>query len=65
MQFVVDRSKPTPSFADGIEAKVEAALRVYGCELIQQIGILLKVYAVVVVLYLWSNRFFRFVSCDE
>ena len=32
----------SPSRADGISAEVETAQRVYGCELIQQAGILLK-----------------------
>lgn len=43
MQFVFDRSQPTPSKLDGLAEKLEVALRIYGAELIQQVGILLKV----------------------
>jgi hypothetical protein len=34
----------TPSRKDGIDELTEFDLRVYGCELIQQAGILLRVY---------------------
>ena len=45
MNFLVDRAAPTPSSQDGVSSEVEWQLRVYGCELIQEVGILLKVYA--------------------
>jgi len=48
MQFVFDRSQPTPSKLDGLAEKLEVALRIYGAELIQQVGILLKVPQVTV-----------------
>lgn len=34
----------TPSRADGVPAALEEELRVYGCQLIQQAGILSKLY---------------------
>ena len=43
MNFIIERSAPTPSALDNIPAEVEKELRVYGCEIIQEIGILLKV----------------------
>lgn len=37
-----DRLDPTPSQQDGLDAETEKDLRIYGCELIQTAGILLK-----------------------
>jgi hypothetical protein len=34
----------TPSHSEGLDEETELALRVYGCELIQEAGILLKLY---------------------
>ncbi len=34
----------SPSRRDGVDENVESLLRVYGCELIQECGILLKLY---------------------
>jgi hypothetical protein len=34
----------TPSRASGIDEEAETALRIYGCELIQEAGILLRLY---------------------
>jgi hypothetical protein len=34
----------TPSRKDGVMEELESNLRIYGCELIQQAGILLKLY---------------------
>lgn len=39
-----EQIKNTPSRAAGIDEDTETALRVYGCELIQEAGILLKLY---------------------
>ena len=39
-----DLVNETPSIADGITLDDETSLRVYGCELIQEAGILLKLY---------------------
>ena len=39
-----DELEKTPSRADGVEADVEEELRMLGCELIQEAGILLKLY---------------------
>lgn len=36
--------KNSPSRADGIDEETETSLRIYGCELIQQAGIMLKLY---------------------
>lgn len=36
--------KNSPSRADGIDEETEIALRVYGCELVQEAGIMLKLY---------------------
>ena len=33
---------PTPSSVDGLDPEVEMGLRIFGCELIQTAGILLK-----------------------
>jgi hypothetical protein len=38
----------TPSHAEGLDEDTELALRVYGCELIQEAGILLKLYVMAV-----------------
>ena len=40
----LEQIKNTPSRQDGIPADLEEDLRVYGCKLIQQAGILLKQY---------------------
>ena len=42
-------SQPTPSFNDGIDSKIEKLHRIYGCELIQEAGILLRLPQVVMV----------------
>ena len=34
----------TPSRASGIDEETETALRIYGCELIQEAGVLLRLY---------------------
>ncbi len=41
--FVVDAAAPTPSFVDGVPAEIETQLRLFGCEFIQSMSILLKV----------------------
>jgi hypothetical protein len=42
------QAKNTPSRASGIDEETETALRIYGCELIQEAGILLKLYPIYV-----------------
>jgi hypothetical protein len=42
-------SQPTPSQKDGISSQTESTHRIFGCELIQEAGILLKLPQVVVV----------------
>ena len=44
-----DELEKTPSRADGVEADVEEELRMLGCELIQEAGILLKLYMYILV----------------
>ena len=39
--------KPTPSLNDGIDSVTEKIHRIYGCELIQEVGILLRLPQVV------------------
>jgi hypothetical protein len=39
-----DQIDNTPSRRDGIDAETETRLRIYGCELIQESGILLRLY---------------------
>ena len=41
--FVCDASAPTPSFVDGVPSEIETQLRVFGCEFIQSMAILLRV----------------------
>jgi hypothetical protein len=43
MNFIVEKNASTPSHLDGVPAAVEWNVRVYGSELIQEIGILLRV----------------------
>jgi hypothetical protein len=38
----VDELNNTPSRKDGIDAETEILLRIYGCEIIQEAGILLR-----------------------
>lgn len=44
----------SPSRRDGIDAATETTLRIYGCDLIQESGILLRMY----VFYLQSFNFY-------
>lgn len=37
-----EKLDPTPSQLDGLDIEIEKDLRIYGCELIQTAGILLK-----------------------
>ena len=37
-----EKLSPTPSSVDGLDPEVEMDLRIFGCELIQTAGILLK-----------------------
>lgn len=39
-----EQIKTSPSRKDGIDEATELALRIYGCDLIQEGGILLKLY---------------------
>lgn len=43
----------TPSRKDGIDEATETTLRIYGCDLIQESGILLKVYPFLC--FLWNT----------
>lgn len=45
--YIINR--PSPSARDGISIQVEKYQRIYGCELIQQSGIILKLNQVVMV----------------
>lgn len=40
--FTIEQLHPTPSFVDGISKEDEIEQRIFGCELIQQAGYLLK-----------------------
>lgn len=39
-----EQLKSSPSRKDGIDEETETTLRIYGCDLIQESGILLKLY---------------------
>lgn len=39
-----EQLKGSPSRKDGIDEETETTLRIYGCDLIQESGILLKLY---------------------
>ena len=39
-----EQLQDTPSRKDGVDEATETTLRIYGCDLIQESGILLKVY---------------------
>jgi transcription initiation factor TFIIIB Brf1 subunit/transcription initiation factor TFIIB len=43
LSFVCDPTAPTPSFLDGVAPEIETRLRLYGCEFIQSMAILLAV----------------------
>lgn len=45
--FTAEQLDNTPSRQDGIDKDTEASLRMYGCELIQEAGILLSYHQVV------------------
>lgn len=47
----------SPSRKDGIDEATETTLRIYGCDLIQESGILLRLY--VIFAWLFYNRIFR------
>lgn len=40
-----EQLKNSPSKKDGIDEETETTLRIYGCDLIQESGILLRLYA--------------------
>ena len=42
----------SPSRKDGIDEATETILRIYGCDLIQESGILLRLYPVLISLYI-------------
>lgn len=50
----------SPSRKDGIEEATETTLRIYGCDLIQESGILLKLYPLLLMF-----KFCYDVSCHE
>uniref|UniRef100_A0A0C3TIV6 Cyclin N-terminal domain-containing protein n=1 Tax=Guillardia theta (strain CCMP2712) TaxID=905079 RepID=A0A0C3TIV6_GUITC len=58
----------TPSHKDGVDERTEILLRLYGCELIQEAGILLKMHqtAIVTGQIIFHRFFFResMVKCD-
>jgi hypothetical protein len=37
----------TPSRKDGIDEETESKLRIYGCELVQECGVLLRLYVLI------------------
>ncbi len=46
-----NEASSTPSRLTGIDEDTEIALRIYGCELIQEAGILLRLYLSFTILY--------------
>lgn len=58
-----EQLKDSPSRKDGIDEATETALRIYGCDLIQESGILLKLYPSTVLFFsLFSIFKFLFFS---
>lgn len=61
-----EQLKDSPSRKDGIDEATETTLRIYGCDLIQESGILLKLYPEFPVLisffvvYTWFMELFAF-----
>lgn len=55
-----EKLSPTPSELDGLEPEIEIQLRVLGCELIQNSGILLKLPQVSYTKHLFFNSNKRF-----
>ena len=55
--------KNSPSRKDGIDEATETILRIYGCDLIQESGILLKLYPVFLIsLYVGFMKLFTFLN---
>jgi hypothetical protein len=48
----------SPSRRDGVDENVENLLRIYGCEIIQECGILLKLYIYISLSPILLSRFF-------
>lgn len=46
-----EQLKDSPSIKDGIDEATETTLRIYGCDLIQESGILLKLYPSTVLIF--------------
>ena len=46
-----EQLKNSPSRKDGIDEATETTLRIYGCDLIQESGILLRLYPVIFLLF--------------
>lgn len=58
-----EQLKDSPSRKDGIDEATETTLRIYGCDLIQESGILLKLYPSTVLIFsLFSIFKFLFVG---
>jgi hypothetical protein len=43
----------SPSRKDGIDEATEITLRIYGCDLVQESGILLRLYPALIFIYLF------------
>ena len=52
-----EQLKNSPSRKDGIDEATETTLRIYGCDLIQESGILLRLYVVIFFLLYFSCYF--------
>ena len=53
-----EQLKNSPSRKDDIDEATETNLRIYGCDLIQESGILLRLYPVMLLLLFFSFLFF-------
>lgn len=49
-----EQLKNSPSRKDGIDEATETTLRIYGCDLIQESGILLRLYPLVIMTLCWD-----------
>ena len=51
-----EQLKNSPSRKDGIDEATETTLRIYGCDLIQESGILLRLYVVIFFLLFFNKN---------
>ncbi|GJN05228.1 hypothetical protein PR202_ga22839 [Eleusine coracana subsp. coracana] len=60
-----EQLRDSPSRKDGIDEATETALRVYGCDLIQESGILLRLYPFSIVLLAPHHLFLLYLQIQS